>query len=352
MSYLNNPKKLAFLLTTLLLIITLISDFILFNFFEKKLIAHVLGLIVLAVLFYLIIAYSLERFIYKKIKLIYKTIHTFKLGKNNKIAKEITKSKGDIFENVNKEVEIWAQNKAEEISNLKQMAQYRREFLGNVSHELKTPVFNIQGYIHTLLEGGLEDPTINREYLERSVKSIDRMIALISDLEKISALESGMLEVRFIKFSLLELIKDVVDFLEFKTRSKGIKVSISNQSTNSSYVLADLEKIREVLINLIDNAIKYIGNPENPHIKISLFDMDENLLVEVTDNGIGIHESDLPRVFERFFRADKARSRDQGGTGLGLSIVKHIIEAHEQTINVRSKHEVGTTFAFTLKKSN
>lgn len=349
MSYLNNPRKLAFLLTFLLLIIIIFIDVILLNFFENQVIIHVFSLVIVAVLFYVIILFSLEKFIYKKIKLIYKTIHSYKLGKNNKTAKEI--AKGDYFENVNKEVEIWVQNKADEISNLKQMAQYRREFLGNVSHELKTPVFNIQGYIHTLLEGGLEDPTINREYLERSVKSIDRMIALISDLEKISALESGKLEIRFSKFALLDLIKDVIEFLEFKTRSKGIKVTISNQSSNSTLVMGDIEKIREVLINLIDNAVKYIGNPESPLIKISLFDMDENILVEVTDNGIGIHENDLPRVFERFFRADKARSRDQGGTGLGLSIVKHIIEAHEQTINVRSKCDIGTTFAFTLKKA-
>jgi two-component system, OmpR family, phosphate regulon sensor histidine kinase PhoR len=299
------------------------------------------------ILSYFIYKYILEKFIYNKIKLIYKTIHTLKAGKSKK-SMDIDLNQ-DIISQMNTQVEAWAQDRRTEIEELKKLEAYRREFLGNVSHELKTPLFNIQGYILTLLEGGLEDPGINKEYLRRSSKNIERMISVVEDLEIISRLETGELQLDQVNFDIVALTQDVIDLLEVKAKKKNIRIYIPKEFNIPLFVIADKERIRQVMINLVDNSIKY--GTENGNTKISFFDMDENLLIEVTDNGIGIETRDLTRLFERFFRVDKSRSREQGGSGLGLSIVKHIIEAHQQTINVRSKMGVGTTFAFTLKKT-
>jgi two-component system phosphate regulon sensor histidine kinase PhoR len=299
------------------------------------------------ILSYIIYKYILEKFIYNKIKLIYKTIHTLKARKGEKNM-DIDLNQ-DIISQMNLQVEAWAQDRRTEIEELKKLEAYRREFLGNVSHELKTPLFNIQGYILTLLEGGIEDQSINKEYLKRSSKNIERMISVVEDLEIISRLETGELQLDQLNFDILALTRDVIDFLEVKAKKKNIRIYIPKEFNNPLFVNADKERIRQVLINLVDNSIKY--GSENGSTKISFFDMDENLLIEVTDDGIGIETKDLSRLFERFFRVDKSRSREQGGSGLGLAIVKHIIEAHQQTINVRSKIGVGTTFAFTLKKT-
>jgi len=295
---------------------------------------------------FFIIKYFLEKFIYEKIKPIYKTIFNLKNQKNkDQNQDEFNK---DIISSVNQQVINWAKDKKDEIEELKKMETYRREFLGNVSHELKTPIFNIQGYILTLLDGGLEDSNINREYLLRTEKSIDRMIHIVQDLETISKFESGELIIHKQTFDIISLVKEVFEFLEINAQKKNIQFIFNQVYEKPIMVKADKEKIRQVLINLIDNSIKY-GNP-NGKTKISFFDMDENILIEITDSGIGVAQQDIPRLFERFYRTDKGRSREQGGTGLGLAIVKHIIEAHRQTINVRSKIGVGTTFAFTLKK--
>ena len=295
---------------------------------------------------YLIFRYTLEKFIYEKIKIIYKTIRNLKLPKSA----DRTIMKVGTLDKVNQEVIEWSETKKMEIEELKKMAKYRREFLGNVSHELKTPIFNIRGYVLTLLDGGLEDTSINKEYLLRTEKSINRMIAIVEDLETISQLESSELQLIHSRFDILGLTREVIEFLEIKSKRKNKTISFGDNYEKPVFISADKERIRQVLINLIDNSIKY-GNPENGRTKISFFDMDENILVEVTDNGSGIDVADLPRVFERFYRTDKGRSREQGGTGLGLAIVKHIIEAHDQTINVRSTPGIGTTFAFTVKKA-
>ena len=292
---------------------------------------------------YFIYRYYLEKFIYEKIRLIYKTIHILKTPKKEKSVFNET----DLLEEAEEEVLQWALDKKDEIEQLKKSDSYRREFVGNVSHELKTPIFNIQGYILTLLDGGIDDPSINKEYLLRAEKNINRMVAIVEDLEVISQLESGELKLNFEKFDIIALTKEVIESLEIKAKRKSIKLFIAENYENSIFVEADRERIRQVLVNLMDNSIKY--NNENGTTKISFFDMDENILIEVTDNGIGINLEHIPRIFERFYRVDKSRSREQGGSGLGLAIVKHIIEEHSQTINVRSTVGVGTTFAFTLK---
>lgn len=296
---------------------------------------------------FLVFRYSLKKFIYEKIRLVYKTIHSLKRPKEEeKLKLNIT---GDTLDQVNLQVLEWSEAKAKEIEELKKLAAYRREFIGNVSHELKTPIFNIQGYVLTLLDGGLDDPSVNRDYLLRTEKSINRMIEIVKDLESIAQFEAGELKLNFSKFDILLLAREVIEFLEMKVKKKDTMIFFAENYEKPVMVYADKERIREVLINLVDNSIKYGARPGGK-IKISFFDMDEHILTEITDNGIGISQQDIPRIFERFYRTDKGRSREQGGTGLGLAIVKHIIEAHRQTVNVRSTVGVGTTFWFTLKK--
>lgn len=295
---------------------------------------------------YFLVQITIDAYVYSKIKLIYKTIGVIK----NKPSKGVPKAKShESLEGVNQAMMDWTKRQKNEIEALRKLAAYRREFLGNISHELKTPIFNIQGYVLTLLDGGLEDENINRNFLKRTEKSINRMIAIVEDLEEISKLEAGELKLNLQRFNLTELIQDVIEFLEMKTKHYHAHVSIEQQSDKPAFVMADKKRIRQVLINLIENAIKYSDKDDNK-VLIRLFDMDEKFLVEIKDNGPGISKENLPRIFERFYRVDNSRSRDKGGTGLGLAIVKHIVEAHEQSITARSKLREGTTFAFTLAK--
>lgn len=343
----DDPKNIALLIAV---IITLLSSIlmVLFGFVDLKtqyLKLIVLDFIIFVFLFFSL-KYSLERFIHDKIKIIYKSIHQFKNPKQQKRPIRVDSNTIDL---VAQEVQEWSEQQHKEIEQLKRLETYRREFLGNVSHELKTPIFNIQGYVLTLLDGGLEDLTINREYLKRTEKSINRMVAIVEDLEEISMLEYGELQLKISTFNIVELTREVIEFLEMKIQKKNHKIYFDNSYDKPIYIRADKKKIRQVLVNLIDNSIKY-SKPENGKTKISFFDMDENLLLEVTDNGIGIAKENIPRLFERFFRTDKARSREEGGTGLGLSIVKHIMEAHHQSVNVRSTAGIGSTFAISLSK--
>ena len=299
------------------------------------------------ILTYFIAAFAVERFIYDKIKVIYKLIHSQKVKKEDKTKPSVDLDR-DIISEVDSEVAEWANERDKEIEYLRNLENYRKEFVGNVSHELKTPIFNIQGYVLTLLDGGLEDPTINRNYLQRADASIERMINIVQDLESISQFESGQLILDIERTDIVRLANEVIGALELKAKKKGIKL-ILKEEYDPIFVMADGDRIKQLFTNLIENSIKY-GKP-NGRTKISFFDMDENILVEVTDDGIGIEEKHLPRLFERFYRVDKSRSREAGGTGLGLSIVKHIVEAHNQTITVRSTPGVGSTFGFTLKKA-
>lgn len=296
---------------------------------------------------YLLIQYIINKFIYDKIRLIYKNIHDLKSPKNKR--KEKMHHSADIMSKASEDVAAWASDKKKEIDDLKQLEAYRREFLGNVSHELKTPIFNIQGYVLTLLDGGLDDPAVNRTYLLRTEQSINRMISIVDDLETISRLESGQISLTYSAFDMLVLVQEVMEMFEMEAASKKIRITFGRSYDKPVMVYADRPAIHQVVTNLVVNAIKY--GTEKGRIKVSFFDMDEHILTEVTDSGIGISREELPRIFERFYRGEKSRTRNRGGgSGLGLAIVKHIIEAHNQTINVRSTLGVGSTFAFTLKK--
>lgn len=297
---------------------------------------------------YLIFNRLLEVFIYRKIKLIYKTISTFKDSKVK--ALERVDLSEDIIGNVGREVLEWQRDQSQEIAQLKKMEVFRKEFLGNVSHELKTPLFSIQGYIHTLLDGGIDDPEVNIHYLQRAARSVERLCTIVDDLEAISKMESGEMDLDQRTFDIHDLVAEVFDSLEMQAREREIRLGFKDGSDRPFWVFGDKERIRQVIVNLVVNSIKY-GKPKGA-TNIGFYDMDENILIEVTDTGIGIEPQHLPRVFERFYRVDKSRSREQGGTGLGLSIVKHILEAHHQSIQVRSSIGIGTTFTFTLKKSN
>ena len=296
----------------------------------------------------LLLYYAVEVYLRNRIKLVYKIIHRFKLSKSLK--ESIGESTSDDpLREMETQVQDWVADKSKEIEDLKKMEQFRKEFLGNLSHELKTPLFNIQGYVHTLLEGAMDDPKVSKQFLERTAKSIDRLSNLLDDLDEISRLERGEESIVKDVFDINQLVKEVFESMELKGKRRNITFRVKKESDRSFMVNADKEKIRQVITNLVVNSIKY-GN-ENGETTCSYYTMDDNILIEVTDNGLGIGEEHLPRLFERFYRIDKHRSREQGGTGLGLAIVKHILEAHHQTINVRSTVGVGTTFAFTLQKA-
>lgn len=233
-----------------------------------------------------------------------------------------------------------------ELKHFENLDSYRKEYLGNVSHELKTPVFNIQGYVDTLINGGLEDDTINMDYLKRAEKSIDRLINIIDDLETLTQLESGEMQLDMDVFDIAYLIKDIYAALELIAAKRNIKLELAKKYEKPIYVKADKFRIRQVLVNLITNSIKY--GKDNGSTEIALNYLNDDVIIEIRDNGMGIESNHLPRLFERFYRIDKGRSREQGGTGLGLAIVKHIIEAHQKSIKVESEVGKGTIFTFSL----
>ena len=326
----NNPLKLSIFVSLIIFTLSII------------LVSLSVGTLLLSILItlftFVVVFYVVKQFFYEKIRIIYKNIYKFK-GTSN--IKELD------IDTVEKEAEEWAEAKEEELRQMKQDENYRREFIGNVSHELKTPIFNIQGYVQTLLDGGLQDETINMKYLKRADKSVERMINIVEDLEVISRLETEQSELDIQTFDINKLVEEVFDQLEMRANEMKISLQLNNQS-NSSKTLGDKDKIQQVLINLVSNSIKY-GKKGGKTI-IRILDMDDNILVEVADNGIGIDQVSLSRLFERFYRVDKNRSREIGGTGLGLAIVKHILEGHNQTISVRSTKGVGSTFSFILEK--
>ena len=291
--------------------------------------------------------YYLRKYIYRKIKLINKTIHRDKLSTQEK-SKSID-VRANIIDEVEKQVAEWAEQQKEEIDKYKAWAEYRRHFVGDISHELKTPIFNIQGYLHTLLDGAIHDEEVNVKFIRKAAKNLERLHTIVEDLEAISRLESGELILELQAFDIRKLTDEVFEDLEIKAAQRNISLEFKEGAAQNFRVLADRESIRQVLTNLISNSIKY--GKEDGHTRIGFYDMDKNILIEVADNGLGIPKKHVNHVFDRFYRVDKSRSRAQGGSGLGLSIVKHIIEAHKQTINVRSTPDLGSTFGFTLQKA-
>jgi two-component system phosphate regulon sensor histidine kinase PhoR len=339
-----SPKILLLIVALVFAILASVLIFIYTPADSDQLIA-VIGGFVISFATSLLMLFFVNVFLIRKINDLLVTVKQYR-EQSDKPSSTLTYN-GNEIDNLNLEIIAWAEDRKEEIERLKKLEVYRKEFLGNVSHELKTPIFNIQGYVLTLLDGGLEDPSINRNYLNRAEKSVDRMITIIEDLEAISQLETGELQLEIERFDLPALIKEVIDAQEMKATEKGIILTMPEEG-KPLFVVGDRFRIRQVIVNLIVNSVKY--GKEYGETKIRFYDVGDTVLIEIADNGIGIAKKHLPRLFERFYRVDKGRSREQGGTGLGLAIVKHIIEAHNQTIEVMSTEGVGTVFSFMLKK--
>jgi len=330
------------------LYITLILSaiFVVFLYFNQLLAFDTIFFFALLVYIFsfTIIQYRVKRFIYNQVKKIYNDVTL--LDASSLHPKQITTD----MDALTREVEKFAENKKLEIETLKVREEYRKEFMGNVAHELKTPLFTVQGYILTLLDGAMKDKSVRKKYLQRASKGVDRLIYIVKDLDMITKLEMGDLVLNKEKFNIIELIQNVFDLLEMRAARKNITLTFDKKYDYSIFVYADRERIQQVLTNLIVNSIKY--GKEDGTTEISVEDLTKNkIIVRVTDNGEGIAKEHLTRIFERFFRVDKSGSRKEGGSGLGLSIVKHILEAHKEKIYVESEIEVGSEFSFTLEKA-
>jgi len=292
---------------------------------------------------FVIIQYRVQNFIYKRVKKIYDDLTL--LESKSFVKQQITTDMATLTEEIDK----YARDKKLEIETLKVREQYRKEFMGNVSHELKTPLFTVQGYIETLLDGALEDKKVNRDYLKRASNGVERLTYIVRDLDMITKLETGDLILNLEEFDIVALAENVFDLLEMKAAKKKITLIFDTDYPNPIMVRADRERIEQVLTNLIDNSIKY--GEKNGTTEVSIENLIKNrVIVRITDNGEGIAKQHLPRLFERFYRVDKSGSRKVGGSGLGLAIVKHIIEAHDEKIYIESDLGVGSEFSFTLEK--
>lgn len=294
------------------------------------------------ILFHFLIKY----YITDRLRVLYRSIRKGKFHTNEELAQSAL---NEAIEQAEEETREWTDARMREISKLKEQEEFRREFLGNLAHELKTPVFAIQGYILTLLEGGLEDETINRAFLERASKATDRMTSILEDLDQLTKMEVNEIALDMTRFDIHELVNDIFEDLEMKAKKKKIRLRFSKDDFGKIMVRADRNKIAQVLTNLISNSISY--GHENGNTIVRFYVMDDIVTIEVSDDGPGIEESHIPRLFERFYRVEKSRNRNEGGSGLGLAIAKHIIEAHGQTINVRSTPGVGSTFTFSVDKA-
>jgi two-component system phosphate regulon sensor histidine kinase PhoR len=314
--------------------------------FGSPLLEYVLLGVPVAAGTFLLIRFFFIRFLQRRISPMFRSLQYYTLSPRKMRA---SIDRGDVLADLKDEVKIWSDQQTEEIKKLKKVEKYRKDFLGNVSHELKTPIFNIQGYLLTLLDGGMKDDRVNKLYLKRAEKSINRLISIVDDLESIARLESGEFKLHLENFNLVKVVKDVIDDHDMTARKHSIRIGLEGHYHKPIMVRADRKRIIEVLNNLLSNSIKY--GKEGGKTTIGFIDSGEHILVDISDNGIGMEEKDLPRIFERFYRVDKTGSRESGGTGLGLSIVKHIVQAHDQTITVRSRIGEGTSFIFSLKKA-
>lgn len=316
---------------------------LLWFFHEFSLSIILLFAVSIATFSFFVIQYRVERFIYRRVKKIYDDVSL--LESTSFRSQPITTD----METLTKQVKKFATDKKLEIETLKVREEYRREFLGNISHELKTPLFTVQGYLSTLLDGAMDDKKIRKKYLERAEKGVERLVYIVEDLDMISKLEMGDVNLELSKFNIVDLVQSVFDLLEMVADKKNIILMFDRKYNKAINVFADQEKIQQVLSNLIVNSIKY--GKENGTTEVTIEDLvDDKIIVRIRDNGEGIEKQNIPRLFERFFRVDKSGARSEGGSGLGLSIVKHIIEAHGEKIYVESEFGIGSEFSFTLEK--
>ena len=337
-----SPKQLAALTALLLATLIALSIYLLFSNTKWSITYFIVSFIGI----YFLMDQILEYFIYRKIKLIYKLISQTKASKREEAyQKYVLPQKG--IDDVREDVEAWAAQKTKEIQDLQSNEAFRKEFLQNLSHEIKTPIFAIQGYLELLGDGAMDDPITGTKFVQQAQSNVQRLVQLLSDVDAITNLEINKDPILKQAFVIQDIISEAVNNLSVKWIKKNIQFQFKKGSESSISVFADKNKIYQVIVNILSNAAKY-GKIDG-QITASVYKMeDQKILIEISDDGIGIAEEHLPRLFERFYRTDDARAREIGGTGLGLAICKHIIEAHGETIHVRSKVSVGTTFGFTL----
>lgn len=293
---------------------------------------------------FFIIQYRVQKFIYNRVQKIYDNVRL--LDSDTFDRKQITTD----METLTKEVERFTENKKLEIETLMIRENYRKEFMGNVSHELKTPLFTVQSYILTLLDGAMKDKSLRKKYLQRAGKGVERLVYIVKDLDMITKLEVGDLTLSREDFDIVEIVQNVFDLLEMKAAKKNISLTFDLDYDQAVFVNADRDRIQQILTNLIENSIKY-GKMDGT-TEVSVEDLVRNkIIIRITDNGEGIEEEHIPRLFERFYRVDKSGSRKEGGSGLGLAIVKHLVEAHNEKIYIESQFTIGSEFSFTLEKS-
>ncbi|WP_088324531.1 sensor histidine kinase [Polaribacter tangerinus] len=332
----------ALYLTVLSVVIATISYFFLLDYLGLS--TLIIAIIVLFIISFFIIQYRAEHFIYRRLKKIYEEVSILNVAdlRRDSVTTDIDK--------LSKRMQKYVEGKRLEIKSLTERDSFRRDFLGNVAHELKTPLFTVQGYILTLLEGNIDDKKIRLKYLERANKGVERLVAVTKDLDLIAKLETDGLHIQKEVFNILEVIQNVFDLFEMKAKKRNITLKFDKIYEFPVFVVGDSEKIEQVLINLVVNSIKY-GTVGGTTI-VGVDNYNENkFAVKVIDNGEGIQQQHLPRLFERFYRVDQSRSREQGGSGLGLSIVKHIVEAHQQKVFIKSVYRQGSEFSFTIEKA-
>ncbi len=337
-----NPKYLALFSSLAISLLQILLILILFHHSLPSFEYILLFFLINVFLIYLIFNSVLQKFIYKKIKLIYKSIRTVKSENNQKHS-------SNLLQDVEKEVAAWKNKQSHEIMELKKMEKFRKEYIGNVSHELKTPIFNIQGYLETLIQMPDRINPVFDKFLKKALENTDRLNTIVQDLQMIAKNETEGLDLFWTSFNIKDLIEQVYEEMEIIAQKNSVSLTYKQGKCLGYSVKADRERIHQVLTNLVSNAIKY--NKKNGKVIASCYEMDNHILIEITDTGIGIKQKHLPRLFERFYRVDKNRSRKKGGSGLGLAIVKHILEAHNQSVHVRSTIGIGTTFGFTLEKA-
>ncbi len=343
---LNFKKTYKFAVISALYITLFVTGIGLFFWLMDSEINYVLLFLFFAIIYlfaFFVIQYRVERFIYRRVKKIYDDVSLLDASsfRNQPITTDMA--------TLTKQVKKFATDKKLEIETLKVREEYRREFIGNVSHELKTPLFTVQGYIATLLDGAMDDKTIRKKYLERAEKGVERLIYIVEDLDMITKLETGDLNLSFSKFDIVALVKNVFELLEMRANKKKITLTFDTKYAQPIWVFADQEKIQQVVTNLVVNSIKY--GKEGGTTEVSIEDLvRQKVIVRITDNGEGIQKQHIPRLFERFYRVDKSGARSEGGSGLGLAIVKHLIEGHNENIYVESQFGIGSEFSFTLEK--
>jgi len=339
-----SPRLIALLLACLISALTL--AFLTFVEGVTSTMLFVVGISSFVISFFLVF-YAIELLVFREVNKMYKTIHKLKIRDFNISRKSIIKNTNP-FKKLNDEIFVYVARKQKEIDELKRLELFRREFLADVSHELKTPIFAAQGFIHTLIDGAVDDEKVRDKFLAKAARSLDGLDALVKDLVALSQLETGEVRMNFERVDLAHVTQDIFEQLEKIAHAKNTSLQLKSSHAGPIWVKADVQRITQVMTNLIENAVKY-GN-ENGRVQVNFEDDKKSILVSIRDDGPGIPPEHLSRIFERFYRVEKSRSKDRGGTGLGLAIVKHILNAHKAKISVMSKVDRGTTFRFKLER--